>query len=82
MRKSVNVENVNVLCVNPTMDNSPEEITAAVQRLADRAGLNMSQFAKRLGYKAARSIAPSIRSTPKSVGKMSPGVATAREAAS
>nr|DAH84733.1 MAG TPA: LexA-like protein [Caudoviricetes sp.] len=56
MRKSVNVENVNVLCVNPTMDNSPEEITAAVQRLADRAGLNMSQFAKRLGYKAASSV--------------------------
>lgn len=56
MRKYVNVENVNVLCVIATMDTSPEEITAAVQRLADRADLNMTQFAKRLGYKAASSV--------------------------
>lgn len=56
MRKSVNVENVNVFSVNQFMDTSPEAMTAEVQRLANRAGLNMSQFAKRLGYKAASSV--------------------------
>jgi len=53
---NVNVDCVNVLCVNAVMNDSPEAITAAVRDLAKRADLNMTQFAKRLGYKTTSGV--------------------------